>query len=105
MVNQAQPNQSGHRGNDGQDNPTSKGAVSGQPEPCRPQGAARSDPKGSRSHLTVQEVAERWGVSANFVWSLVWDGKLARTRFGRAIRVPPEAVECFAQENTRGTES
>lgn len=53
-----------------------------------------------RSHLTVKEVAERWGVSVNYVRRLVWDGKLAHTRFGRAVRVSLAAVEDYADRNT-----
>ena len=59
----------------------------------------------SKSHLTVKEVAARWGVSQNYVRRLIWDGKLAHTKFGRAVRIPVSAVEGFAAMNTVGGET
>ena len=58
-----------------------------------------------KTHLTIKEVAERWGVSVNFIRRLIWDRKLAHTRFGRAIRVSHSAVIEYAKLNTeRATE-
>jgi excisionase family DNA binding protein len=59
-------------------------------------------PKRARSHLSVRELAERWGVSENFVRRQIWDGKLAHTRFGRTIRVPVAAADEYAARNTSG---
>ena len=54
----------------------------------------------ARSHLTVREVAQRWGVSENFVRRLVWRQKIECTRMGRAMRFAVEDVDRYAREHT-----
>jgi excisionase family DNA binding protein len=45
--------------------------------------------------FTPDQIAERWGVSANTVRALIKSGKLRGFRLGRLFRVPAEAVEEF----------
>ncbi len=54
----------------------------------------------ARTHLTVAQVAQRWGVSTNFVRRLIWDQRLPSTRFGRAVRVSVVAADAFADACT-----
>ena len=64
-------------------------------EPTDP-GVARRQERRRRTHLTLSEVAERWGVSVNFIRREIWRGNLKSTRFGRSIRVALEEVERYA---------
>lgn len=43
--------------------------------------------------LTVAQASERLGVSPNLVYQLCSNGRLAHTKFGRSIRISPEALE------------
>jgi len=56
--------------------------------------------KATKTHLSVSELAERWGVSENFIRRLVWGSKLRCTRLGRAMRFPIEVVDAYAREHT-----
>jgi excisionase family DNA binding protein len=50
--------------------------------------------------FTPDQVAERWGVSANTVRALIKAGKLRGFRLG-LFRVPAEAVEEFEKGSAR----
>jgi excisionase family DNA binding protein len=54
-----------------------------------------------QTHLTVAQLAHRWGVSQNLVRRLIWDKVLASARFGRAVRVPIEEAERYAVEASK----
>ena len=60
-----------------------------QPKPKQPE-------RRRRTHLTLAEVAERWGVSVNFVRREIWRGAINCTRFGRTIRVTVGESERYA---------
>ena len=56
-----------------------------------------------RTHLRIVEVAERWGVSPNFVRREIWRGAIKSTRFGRTVRVSVAEVERYSEERTHET--
>ena len=45
--------------------------------------------------LSVEAVAERWGTSRTFVYSLVQSGELSAFRLGKLWRIPFSAVEDY----------
>lgn len=54
-----------------------------------------------KTHLTPQELAERWQVTPQCVRRWLRDGKLPAVRLSRAkILVPIAAVEAFEQTQT-----
>lgn len=44
------------------------------------------------THFKVEELANKWSLSAKFVRREIWAGKLKAVRFGKAVRVPVEEV-------------
>lgn len=54
----------------------------------------------NRTHLSVTELANRWGLSTAFVRRVIWSGDLNAIRFGRAIRIPVEEAENFVRALT-----
>jgi excisionase family DNA binding protein len=50
-----------------------------------------------QTHLTIGELAHRWGLSPTFIRRAIWSGKLRITRFGRAIRISIEDADRFAE--------
>lgn len=52
-----------------------------------------------RPYLSIDEVAERWGVSRGTVYNAVSDGKLRAKRFGKHIRVHFKEVERYEAES------
>lgn len=55
-----------------------------------------------REYLTVNEVAARLRVSRMTVYRLVNTGELASYRVGNQIRVTPEDLRLYLEENRRG---
>jgi len=48
-----------------------------------------------RPRLTVPDVANLLQVSERTVWSWIHSGLLAYSRYGRLVRIDPDAVEAF----------
>ena len=63
-------------------------------------GKQSKQPQTRKTHLSVHELAERWGVSENYIRRLVWRAELKCTRLGRSMRIPIEEVEAYAREHT-----
>ena len=53
----------------------------------------------NRPYLSIDEVAERWGVSRGTVYNAVSDEKLKAKRFGKHIRIHFKEVERYEAEN------
>lgn len=49
--------------------------------------------------LNVHGVAQRLGVSAWTVREMIWAGRLACVRIGRLIRVDPDDLDRFIEQN------
>ncbi len=47
--------------------------------------------------LTVNDVAERLGCSAKFVYRLVWAHELEHYRIGASVRIPDGALEEYLE--------
>lgn len=52
-----------------------------------------------RPYLSIDEVAERWGVSRGTVYNAVNDKKLKAKRFGKHIRIHFKEVERYEAES------
>ncbi len=55
---------------------------------------------GEKKNLTVPELADRLSVSVRFAWELVNKRQIASVRLGRTVRVRPDDIEKFIQQNT-----
>ena len=62
-----------------------------QPEKPNP----GKSPAAETKYLTVQQVALRWNMSARHVHRMIENGSLEKVHFGRAVRVPFDAVRAF----------
>ncbi len=51
----------------------------------------------TRTLLSIEEGAERWGVDRKTVRARIDRGELRRVRVGRLVRIPVAAVESFEQ--------
>ncbi len=49
--------------------------------------------------LTVAQTAEALTLSRVYVYRIIRAGKLQAVRFGKALRIRPEDLEAFVQEN------
>ena len=49
--------------------------------------------------LKAEEVASLLGISKSFVYTLIRKGQLPAIRFGAAVRVKPDDLERFIQDN------
>lgn len=48
-----------------------------------------------KTHITVDELAQRWSISSISIRRMVWSGELKATYFGRAIRIPVEEIDRY----------
>ena len=59
------------------------------------------NPVTTRTHLTIVEVADRWGVSPNFVRREIWRGEIKATRLGRSVRIAVTEADSYIQARTQ----
>jgi len=59
------------------------------------------DSKVPRVGFSVDETAERIGVSANTVWNMIRRGDIAVVRIGRRTIVPEFAITQYMHENAK----
>lgn len=52
--------------------------------------------------LTVLEAGALLGIKRTSAWKLVREGVIPTVRFGRVVRVPPDALEHVVKARTRG---
>ena len=57
-------------------------------------------PKPSKTHFTIPQLAKQWQVSPSWVRRRVWSGELGHTRFGRLVRISASEAERFASQLT-----
>jgi excisionase family DNA binding protein len=64
-------------------------------------------PRGTELALTVQEAAQKLGVSEHLAWVMVWSGQLRSVKFGNKLRrVPRTAItELLEGKDARATGS
>ena len=55
-------------------------------------------PQSKDKELSAVEAARRLGVGLDYLYSLLWTGKLQGRKVGKRWRVPSEAVESRAKE-------
>lgn len=53
----------------------------------------------NRPYLSIDEIAERWGVSRSTVYNLIADRKMRAKRFGRHIRVHCQEIHRFEEQS------
>ena len=61
-----------------------------------------SDPFFMSNLLKAEEVAERLNICKSFAYSLMKTGQLSTVQIGRSVRVRPQDLEDYINQNTTG---
>jgi excisionase family DNA binding protein len=77
---------------DGYPRRAQSGISRGKPEPIAPSPSLRQ-------LLTVPEAARILRLSCRTMWRMIDDGRLPAARFGRAVRVHPDAVAALIKQS------
>lgn len=58
-----------------------------------------------KKFLTVKDIMEILGVSKPTVYRIIDSADFPKIRFGRAIRIPPDAFQRWVEQKTGGAEN
>ena len=52
--------------------------------------------------FTVDDTAKRWKVTKQMIYSMVEDGRLAKVKIGKFVRIKLSTIEDYEKENFSG---